>query len=141
MQNAFLHFAGERYTLLAFVVMPSHHHWLFLPEEKWAVAAVQRSIQSDGRRRTPREIISHGIQSYTATMCNRLRGESGSYWQAETFDHWARDEAEMFRIIDYIERNPVKAGLVERSEDWPWSSTRLRSLAGTKPGDPILKVG
>ena len=30
-QNAFLHFAGERYTLLAFVVMPSHHHWLFLP--------------------------------------------------------------------------------------------------------------
>ena len=74
-------------------------------------------------------------------MCNRARGESGSYWQTETFDHWARDEAELFRIIDYIERNPVKAGLVERPEDWRWSSARLRAIAGTKPGDPIQKVG
>ncbi len=35
-QNAFLHFAGERYKLLAYVVMPSHHHWLFLPDPQWA---------------------------------------------------------------------------------------------------------
>ena len=140
-QNAFLHFAGERYTLLAFVVMPSHHHWLFLPNENWSREALQQSSESDARRRTPREMISHSIQSYTATMCNRVRGESGSYWQTETFDHWARDEAELLRIIDYIERNPVKAGLVERPEDWRWSSARLRAIAGTKPGDPILKVG
>ena len=32
-RNAFLHFADERYHLLAFVVMPSLHHWLFLPLE------------------------------------------------------------------------------------------------------------
>ncbi len=140
-QDAFLHFAGERYTLLAFVVMPSHHHWLFLPDERWAVEAVQRSIRSDGQRRTAREIISHSIQSYTATMCNRARGAAGPYWQTETFDHWARDEAEMFRIIDYIERNPVKAGLVERPEDWHWSSARIRRLRGTKSGEPIWKVG
>ena len=140
-QDAFLHFAGERYTLLAFVVMPSHHHWLFLPDENWAVEAVQRSIRSDGGRRTPREIISHSIQSYTATMCNRVRGQSGSYWQTESFDHWARDEAEMYRIIDYIERNPVKAGLAERPEDWSWSSAPLRALVGTKPGEAIVKVG
>ena len=42
-QNAFLHFADERYRLLAFVVMPSHHHWLFLPDEAWSVAAVARA--------------------------------------------------------------------------------------------------
>lgn len=137
-QNAFLHLAGERYTLLAFVVMPSHYHWLFLPDDKWSCEAVERLRQS-GRPRTPREIISHSIQSYTATMCNRVRGETGSYWQWETFDHWARDEAEMYRIIDYIERNPVRAGLVDRPEDWRWSSARLRFIAGTKPGDPILK--
>ena len=140
-QDAFLHFAGERYSLLAFVVMPSHHHWLFLPDEKWSLAEVQRSRRAGGRRRTPREIISHSIQSFTATMCNRIRGESGSYWQTETFDHWVRDEAEMFRIIDYIEGNPVKAGLVDRPESWLWSSASLRLLAGIKPGEPILKVG
>lgn len=138
-QNAFLHFAGERYKLLAFVVMPSHHHWLFLPDENWSREAVQQSAEPEARRRTPREIITHSIQSYTATMCNRVRGETGSYWQTETFDHWARDEAEWYRIIEYIERNPVKAGLVERPEDWRWSSARIRANAGTKRGDPILK--
>ncbi len=137
-QNAFLHFAGERYTLLAFVVMPSHHHWLFLPDENWSREVVERSHHS-GRPWTPREIISHSLQSFTATMCNRVRGDTGTYWQSETFDHWARDEAEMFRIIDYIECNPVKAGLADRPEDWLWSSARLRADAGTKPGDPILK--
>lgn len=138
-QNAFLHFAGERYTLLAFVVMPSHHHWLFLPDEKWSREAVQRSGESKAGLRTPREIISHSIQSFTATMCNRARAKSGSYWQMETFDHWARDDAELFRIIAYIENNPVKVGLVERPEDWRWSSARLRAMAGTRPGEPIVK--
>ena len=138
-QNALLHFAGERYTLLAFVVMPSHHHWLFLPDETWAVEAVQRSIRA-GRRKTPREIISHSIQSYTATMCNRVRGETGEYWQSETFDHWVRDDAEAQRIIEYIENNPVKAGLAEKPEEWPFSSARHRVLTGTTRGDPLVKT-
>ena len=110
-QNAFLHFANERYKLLAFVVMPTHHHWLFLPNETWAIKAVREARERTGKRKTPREIISHSIQSYTATMCNRIRGVEGNYWQQETFDHWSRDEAESLGIIKYIETNPVKAGL------------------------------
>lgn len=136
-QNAFLHFANERYSLLAFVVMPSHHHWLFLPNESWV--ATLSSERRGTRQPSPREIISHSIQSYTATMCNRIRGQSGSYWQTETYDHWVRDEHEMLRIIDYIERNPVKAGLVDRPEDWPWSSARVHATNGTHRGDLILK--
>lgn len=146
-QNAFRHFAGIRYQLLAFVVMPSHHHWLFLPDEKWFLEAIQSSLRADGQCRTAREIISHSIQSYTATMCNRVRGQPGSYWQAETFDHWARDDEEILRIIRYIEQNPVKAGLVAKPEEWLWSSAKLRARNGTRPGEPIpapgraLKVG
>ena len=30
----------------------------------------------------------------------------------------------LYRVIRYVERNPVRAGLVARAEDWPWSSTR-----------------
>ena len=70
-----------------------------MPDEAWAINAVDRSRDSEGRGRTPREIISHSIQSYTATMCNRVRGASGAYWQTETFDHWVRDDSEMLRII------------------------------------------
>ena len=139
-QDAFLHFAGERYSLFAFVVMPSHHHWLFLPNDDWALKAVRSSPSNDQHQRTPREMISHSIQSYTATMCNRVRGESRTYWQTETFDHWGRDEAEMYRIIDYIEQNPVKAGFVTHPEQWRWSSARIRSLTGAKRGDPISRM-
>lgn len=136
-RDAFLHFADERYKLLAFAVMPSHHHWLFLPDEAWSLDVVEQLRGS--KMRTPREIISHSIQSYTGSMCNRIRGESGSYWQTETFDHWARDEAEALRIIHYIENNPVTAGLVSRPEDWRWSSASIRVKAGLQPGDAIRK--
>lgn len=139
-QSAFLHFANERYRLLAFVVMPSHHHWLFLPDETWSVAAVTQSRAKGSEQRTPREIISHSIQSYTATMCNRVRGETGMYWQHETFDHWVRDELEMLRIIYYIENNPVKAGLAATAEEYRWSSARIRKELGLKPGDAIPRV-
>jgi REP element-mobilizing transposase RayT len=136
-QNAFLHFADRRYKLLAFVVMPSHHHWLFLPDPDWSAAAVKRSQKPRTKNLTPREIISHSIQSYTATQCNRARGSSGAYWQHETFDHWARDEDQAIRIVRYIENNPVKAGLVKASKEYRWSSARLRAERGIEPGQPI----
>jgi putative transposase len=36
-----------------------------------------------------------------------------------------RDEGHLARTIEYVERNPVKAGLVEIASDWPWSSARF----------------
>ncbi|TWT80442.1 hypothetical protein CA13_18590 [Planctomycetes bacterium CA13] len=137
-QNAFLHFADQRYRLYAFVVMPSHHHWVFLPDETWASElAVEQAGKA--RRKTPREAISHSIQSFTATQCNRTLCHSGAFWQTETFDHVVRDEAELMRIIHYIEQNPVVAGLVTNADDYHWSSARLRKQLDLKPGDAITK--
>lgn len=137
-QDAFLHFADERYRLYAFVVMPSHHHWVFLPDEKWGTELVVKRVNKKYCQ-TPREVISHSIQSYTATQCNRILGSSGSFWQTETFDHFARDEPELMRIIHYIEQNPVVAGLVANAEDYPWSSARIRKQLDVKPGKAIPK--
>ena len=72
-RDAFYHFAEERYELLAFVIMPSHHHWLFLPDENWAVREIAENREAGKKLQTAREIISHSVQSYTATMCNRAR--------------------------------------------------------------------
>ena len=138
-EDAFLHFTNERYHLYAFVVMPSHHHWVFLPTEIWSNEMALHQANKE-RRKTPREVFSHSIQSYTATQCNRVLGVSGSFWQTETFDHFARDDAELARIIDYIEQNPVKAGLVERAEDHRWSSARIRKQLGLEPGEAIPKL-
>jgi len=40
------------------------------------------------------------------------------------------------RYVDYVHYNPVKHGLVERVEDWPWSMYHRYILEGVYPGRP-----
>lgn len=136
-QTCFFRFAGERYHLYSWCVMPSHHHWLFLPLEPWSTESVQAARAKSGRIVTARELISQSIQSYSANECNRARGVKGRFWQNETFDHWVRNDEELTRIIQYIERNPVKAGLVKEPHEWPWSSAAFRIRTGTRIGEPF----
>ena len=92
------------YRLSAFVVMSNHVHILV-----WPKALLSR--------------ITKSIKGYTARESNKLLGRTGEkFWQDESFDHSVRNEDEFYRIKRYIERNPVKARLVETPEDWPWSS-------------------
>ena len=95
---------GNLYELVAFVVMSNHVHVLLEP-------------------RAPAERITHWLKGVTARGANQVLGRSGStFWQHESYDHWARNREEVQRIIRYFEFNPVAAGLVERVEQWPWSS-------------------
>ena len=137
-ETAFFHFASERYDLLSYVVMPSHHHWVFWPQEKYFHDLAQKSPKGS-QRRTPREIITHSVQSYTATACNRILGKTGPFWQQETFDRFVRNDEELFRIIAYIENNPVEAGLVESPEDYRWSSAFARKELGIRVGRPLFR--
>ena len=108
------HFAGERYDLVAYVVMPSHIHWLFQPLSGWS-----HTVPTG---KSPREVILHSLNSFTAHECNLILNQFGAFWQAESYDHCVRDEGELERIVEYIEFNPVKAGLCQRPEDWRFSS-------------------
>jgi REP element-mobilizing transposase RayT len=63
------------------------------------------------------------LKGCTARQANLVLGQTGQpFWQAESYDHWVRDERELEKIVGYIENNPVKAGFVARPEDYPWSS-------------------
>ncbi len=67
--------------------------------------------------------ITKSIKGYTTRECNKLLNRTGEvFWQDESFDHSVRNEEEFHRIKQYVERNPVKAGLVDDPEDWLWSS-------------------
>ncbi len=104
-----LHFAETQlrlYHLLAWVIMPTHVHILIEPK-----AALAR--------------ITKSVKWYTAREANRVLQRSGPFWQAESYDHWVRDERELEEILNYIEYNPVEAGLVLMPENWPWSSAAL----------------
>jgi putative transposase len=51
-------------------------------------------------------------------------GEPAQLWQKRYYDRNVRDHREFLEKLRYIHRNPVKRGLVQRPEDWPWSSFR-----------------
>jgi putative transposase len=98
-----------RYDLHAYVIMPNHVHVLLSPK-----AEVR--------------LITKSLKGVTSRKANAILARTGEkFWQDESFDHWVRNELEFSRTVQYIEHNPVTAGLVERPEDWPWSSATPRS--------------
>ena len=108
---------GERemqlFEMHAFVVMANHVHALLTAN-------------------APPARILRGIKRKTAATANQILGRAGRpFWQEESFDHWCRNEVEFTRVKEYIEWNPVKAGLVQRPGDWPWSSASRSSLCST----------
>ncbi len=70
----------------------------------------------------------------------------GPLWQGRFFDRALRTAKEYHETVEYIRENPVKAGLVSRPEDLPWSSAyelsvaqslRLSNSAAFVPSAPI----
>jgi putative transposase len=104
-QRALLHFDGQRYRQIAWVVMPNHLHTLIEVFDGY-----------------PQSQVVHSWKSYTAKEANRLLQRTGTFWNIEYFDRFIRDETHLFQVINYIHQNPVKAGLVKQAEAYPYSS-------------------
>ena len=104
-RNALLFFNDQRYTLHAWVIMPNHVHALFTPAEGWALTK-----------------ILHSWKSFSAREANKVLDRTGEFWQSEYFDRAIRDERGFIAAVEYIEYNPVKAGLCENPRQWRFSS-------------------
>ena len=112
MAKAINFFAGQRYDLKAWVIMPNHVHVVVWPYPEHTLSK-----------------ILHSWKSYTSKLANKLLKRKGeTFWQAESFDHIVRDDNERARLVAYVESNPVKAGLCIRPEDWNWSSAHRGSV-------------
>ncbi len=97
--NALRFFEGKRYRLFAWCVMPNHVH---------VVAKLMGGVELSR--------VMHSWKSFSAKEINRIIGRSGKLWQSEYFDRSIRNEEHFGRAINYVERNPVKAGL----DGWEW---------------------
>ncbi|HPT28930.1 MAG TPA: transposase, partial [Bryobacteraceae bacterium] len=94
----------QHYRLHAFVVMPNHVHFLVSPL-------------------VPLSRLTKSLKGITAKRANLILGLTGQpFWQEESYDHLVRDPKEFRRIADYIEENPVRAGLVAERSQYAWSS-------------------
>jgi REP element-mobilizing transposase RayT len=92
------------YPLRAWVPMVHHVHISIYPE-----ARLSR--------------IGKAVKNHAARQAHAILGRTGSpFWQDESYDHWVWGSEELAKIVRYMEKNPVVAGLVSRGEDWRWSS-------------------
>jgi len=85
--------------------MPEHVHLLISEPERGTLAQAMQSLKQGVARRLA------------------LRA-ADSFWQARYYDFNVWGERKFVEKLRYIHRNPVKRGLVERPEDWGWSSFR-----------------
>jgi REP element-mobilizing transposase RayT len=101
---------GERegeYQLGSWVLMSNHVHLIILPR-----CELSRVIAA--------------VKARSAKRANRLLARTGeAFWAKDYYDHWIRSRSEEQKIARYIEENPVKAGLCQTAELWPWSSAHL----------------
>jgi putative transposase len=120
--QALRHGDGERYHLLAWVVMPNHVHALIEPLPGWAL-----------------ERIVHAWKSLTAhALAKGVGGTPPGHggrplWLREFWDRPISDAQHYRQALDYIHLDPVKAGLTEEPGAWHWSSASDPANAQSPP--------
>jgi len=67
--------------------------------------------------------LTKSLKGITAKRANiKLALTGKTFWQEESYDHVVRQEREFQSIRNYIEENPVRAGLVCQAGEYRWSS-------------------
>jgi REP element-mobilizing transposase RayT len=92
------------YYLLGYVVMPNHMHLAIAPKDK-KVSEIMMSLKG-----------------YTSRKINNLAKRSGKVWQDGYMDFPMDKRHAVLQKINYIEQNPVRAGLADVCEEYPYSS-------------------
>jgi putative transposase len=113
-------YSGEKNVIiLAYCLMPNHVHLLVKPSDDEGLAKMMQAI----------------------TLCyskyfNRANGRTGRLWECRYHSTVIDGDSYLWTVSRYIENNPVRAGMVKRPEDYPYSSAKAH-LVGRK--DPLLK--
>ena len=101
--------------------MPDHVHLVMtpMPDPSGATHGIGEIIGS------LKGASAHGV--------NRALNRKGPVWQEEWFDHVLRSSESVFDKVDYILENPVRAGLVESPDRYPWSWREHSTIEGLIP--------
>lgn len=115
--------AGQRFAVSLFVycVMPNHFHLILRPDAPRALSAYMHWLTTTQVRRIH--------QSYGTV------GE-GHIYQERFRNVTVTSETQFVNACRYVEANPLRAGLVDRAEQWPYSSCSSEQLVGRPPLAP-----
>jgi len=91
--------------VLGWCLMPNHFHLVLWPHEAGDLSQWM-----------------HWLLNTHVRRYHRHHGSSGHLWQGRFKAFAIEHDAHLLTVLRYVERNALRAGLVERAELWPWSS-------------------
>lgn len=103
----------------AFTVLPNHFHLVLEPASSSGLSAFMQWW-----------LTTH-VRRY-----HRLRGTSGHVWQGRFKSFPIQTDEHFLTVVRYVLQNPVRAGLVKQTGDWPWSSLSYAELVDPWPVPP-----
>jgi putative transposase len=108
---------------LAYCIMPNHWHLILWPMQDGDLGRFMQRITTTHARRWHRHRNSVG---------------QGHVYQGTYKSFPVQDDGHLLSVCRYVERNPLRANLVARAEDWRWSSLWRRGHAHVREGVPAL---
>ena len=103
--------------VLSFCLMPNHFHLVLRPYDDGDLSRWMQWLMTSHVRRYHRHYPTRG---------------GGHVWQGRFKAFPIEADEHLLAVIRYIERNPLRANLVKRAEDWLWSSLRDRLSGGPR---------
>ena len=103
--------------LLAYCVMPNHWHFVIWPAEEGELTRFLRWLTHTHTQRW------HAYRGTAGT---------GHLYQGRFKSFPVQEDGHLLQVIRYVERNALRANLVERAQDWRWSSLWRRERGDSK---------
>ena len=103
-------------SILAYTIMPNHWHLVLLPKNDGDLTTFMQRVSN-----------SHTRKVHALTKTNG----TGHLYQGRYKSFLVESNDYLLTLIKYVERNPVRAKLVKKCEDWQWGSA-YRRIYGTK---------
>jgi putative transposase len=131
--ESFFYYATQyQLSVLGYCLMTNHVHFIVVPHTEESMAQVFGHTQGAySRRERPGKTNPDEPEGDTA-----LPVPSGTpLWQSRFYSK-PLDFPFCWHVLAYVERNPVRAGMVKNATDYPWSTAKIH-CAGHDPGNRI----
>ncbi|CAM3112714.1 Transposase IS200-like domain-containing protein [Pseudoalteromonas distincta] len=92
----------NKVNTICYTLMPDHLHWLFQLKD------------------LPLNDVVRQYKSITTVNINKFNCSNGKIWQQNYFEHQLRAEDDLINQARYIIANPLRAGLVNKAEEYPF---------------------